>query len=412
MDYAMQKLLCGPMQLRDNPAGTLACLSVRFALEFNTGVSARDVSYEQVERHMRLCIAAPSGLEDMITIAGSEPLLAEAAYHIMRDTRRHAVCHLADHSDLSCIDRGRRGELVAALLIMQTYDAARVISDTRWISVANFMEALLPTPNYETLLQSGPTSWPIGDGIRKYDGTFKAIFKDYGMWFNHVIKIERKEMISIDHLWKFVTRGAMILCATNHDGIDIVLPVYRISQNLGPDSVTAIVIQVKNEPELIDPSLFDVMDHVVKSAIFSTHNVDSISDSDFESVATEIPEPEMVHPKPVIRLVFALASPEPAIIFRERPEVKLHSDGLTTFDIWLAGLSCDTFEQIQDEADLQSYETLLERSLVPHDGFKLKGRPTMGKKVRKAKGSSRRRMAPLALPRDSHHGIHLQRVVN
>jgi len=87
--------------------------------------TVRDVNRVQVERHMRLCIAATTGFEKMITISGSEPLLAEVAYKLMKDTGTNAVCHLAKHPDLHCIDRGRRGELVAVLLIMQAYDAAR-----------------------------------------------------------------------------------------------------------------------------------------------------------------------------------------------------------------------------------------------------------------------------------------------
>jgi hypothetical protein len=92
------------------------------------------------------------------------------------------------------------------------------------------------------------------------------------MWFNHIIKIGKKEMISIDHLWKFVVRGAMILCATNQEGIDIVLPVCRTTQNLGLDSVTARIIQVKNAidyKERLQGHLFDAMDSVVKLAMFS-----------------------------------------------------------------------------------------------------------------------------------------------
>jgi len=71
------------------------------------------------------------------------------------------------------------------------------------------MEALLPPSAYNTIFQSAPTSWPESHGDK---ATFNTIFKNYGMWFNHVIKIENPEMISIDHLWKFVVRGAMILC--------------------------------------------------------------------------------------------------------------------------------------------------------------------------------------------------------
>jgi hypothetical protein len=148
----------------------------------------------------------------------------------------------------------------------------------------------------------------------------------------------------------------MILCATNQEGIDIVLPVCHTTQNLGPDSVTAIIIQVKNakdHKETIHGDLFDAMDRVVKSAIFSTlpepePGVDPDADPAPESsrahqkkkrkVAPKPVEPKLVEPKPVIRIVFALASPEPGIVFKAQPECLLHFDGFTTFDIWLAGL--------------------------------------------------------------------------
>jgi hypothetical protein len=112
--------------------------------------------------------------------------------------------------------------------------------------------------------------------------------------------------------------------------------------------------------------------------------------------------PEPVDPKAVIRMVFALASPEPAVVFRNRPEIKRHLNGFTALDIWLAGLSDETFRQIED-ADLEQYKTLLERSLAPHDAFELKDVPGMAKKSRRA---SRRKMAPLTLPEHAHHCIH------
>jgi hypothetical protein len=43
--------------------------------------------------------------------------------------------------------------------------------------------------------------------------------------------------------------------------------------------------------------------------------------------------PEKVDPMPVIRIVFALASPEPGVKFRKRPEKKHYFDRFTTFDI-------------------------------------------------------------------------------
>jgi len=157
-----------------NWTGSLACLSTRFAPEFNMDGTARDITFAQVERHMRLCIATTAELEKMITIPGSEPLLAEAAYQLVKDAQMNPVQHLVQHLDLN-IYRGRRDELAAALLIMQAYDAARVVSGRRWVSVVNFMEALLPASEYDTLLQSGPTFWHSEHNKKM---TFEAIFKD------------------------------------------------------------------------------------------------------------------------------------------------------------------------------------------------------------------------------------------
>jgi hypothetical protein len=220
MEFAKQKLLDGPIVLsQDDRPGTLACLSVRFALEFDMDGTARDVACAQVERHMRLCVAATTGLETLVTVAGSEPLLAEAAYELMEGTQTNAVRHLVGHSDLHCVDRGRRGELVAALLTMRACDVAREASSfkRRWVSVIAFMKALLPPTEYEILRKSRPTFWRT-EG--EEDQLFEDTFKNYGMWFNHVIKIEDIKMISVDNLWKFVTRGAMILCANNQEGVD------------------------------------------------------------------------------------------------------------------------------------------------------------------------------------------------
>jgi len=202
MDLVKAKLLDGPDTLRDDRPGSLTCLSVRFALEFTMDGTASDIIRTQVERHMRLCLAATAGSDTLVTLAGSEPLLAEAAYELIKKTRSSPVHHLAKHSDLNCVDRGRRGELVAALLIMRACDAARASSGPKWVPVDIFMEELLPRVPYGILEESFPTFHR-----EKEYKTFAATFKGYGIWFNHVIKVENK-MISANHLWKFITRGA------------------------------------------------------------------------------------------------------------------------------------------------------------------------------------------------------------
>ena len=386
MDFAKQKLLNGPTDLAngDRP-GSLACLSVRFALEFNTDRMARDVACAQVERHMRLCLVMTTGFEELITLAGSEPLLAEAAYELLTGTQMNAVCHLAHHSDLNCIDRGRRGELVAALIVMHARDEARraIPGKRRWISAVSFMKALLPPSGYETLRKSRPTFWRARE-----DKPFEETFQDYGMWFNHVIKIEDNQMISVNNLWKFITRGAMILCSTN-EGVDIVLPLCDTKRNLSRDSVTAILIQVRNSQ------------HFEKN--METMLFDAMSPFDLGMFPEDGPS-TTVNPKPVIRLVFALASSEAGVVFREGAVPQSHPDAFTAFDIWLAGLSTATFRHIG--GDLASYHTLLERSMRPHDEFELLDDPLMCQETRKLRGSHRRRTAPLASSRPDHGVIY------
>jgi hypothetical protein len=378
----------------DQP-GSLACLSVRFALEFNADEAARDVACTQVERHMRLCVAGNAGSEKFITSAGSEPLLAEAAYEVMERNGTSAVRHLADHSDLHCIERGRRGELLATTLIMHAYDEARN-KRSRWVSVSAFMKALLPPAEYDTLLKRRPTFWRTKD-----DKPFEETFEDYGMWFNHVIKVEDNKMISADHLWQFVTRGAMVLLSNNQAYVDIVLPVCDTKQTLSRDSMTAILIRVKNAEHFeknIQETLFDMM---------SPFDLGMFPEEGSPTTVT-------VTPKPVIRLVLALASPEAGVVFREQPErTKSRRDtSFTAFDIWLAGLSTATYGKIGDASDLDAYRALLDSSLRPHwhGGFELMEDPHVGDAAKKLRGSRRRRVAPLTLSHPDHKSIYRESV--
>jgi len=377
LQLAKTKLLDNKSSLADAGApGSLACLSVRFALEFSADGRSRDVARRQVERHMRLCLAATPGFEHLITLPGSEPLLAEAASDLLRQQGRNAIRHLANHSDLHCIDRGRQGELVAALIIMQARDAAVAARGGRLMSVGDFMKALLPRSHFEALQASMPTLHREDENLN-----FHEIFSAYRMWFNHVIKVETSETIKAEHLWKFITRGAMVICRDGQDGVDIVLPASRTGVNLSRNSVTAILVQVKNAKKYqhnIDKTLFDKMDPL-ELELF--------------------PNPE--NSRPVIRIVFALAS-EKASVMIARPHQHHRPDEFTSFDIWCAGLSADTFPVISN--DLVPYRELLDRSLQPHDAFELKEIAKLDEEVRVARGDQRRRMAVLTqVGHDANH---------
>jgi hypothetical protein len=344
------------------------------------------VAREHIERHMRLCVAATTGLETLITVAGSEPLLAEAARELLDLTKKRPVRLLADNSDLNCIDRGMRGELVATLLIMRARDVSSVTS--RSVYVTDFIKALLPKDDYEKLQNSRP---PYSQHLND-TRTFEEVFKGYTMWFNHVIRIRNTEMINVRSLWKFITRGAMVMCANNQRGVDIVLPICDPSGKLSPRNVTAILVQVKNDKTFKrEPkkTLFDAMD---------PFEVELFSKGD--------------SPLPVIRMVFALASDEPGVSFAPVPERRHHGGRFTAYDIWCAGLSRDTFNGI--DPDVDSYKKLLTRSLQPHDAYNLSEMKDQYQDdlTINARGSLRRRMEPLADLEDEHNHSHISAQVH
>jgi hypothetical protein len=192
--FAKQKLLNGKDWLEEaDSSGSLACLATRFGLEFNEDEGSHEVAYKQVECHMRICLAATTGFKKMITCSASEPLLAEAAFHLMSNTTASPVKHLANHANLCCVDRGRRGELVAALIVMQARDASLPshLPQRRWVFVTEFMQALLPLQVSEIFLDTLPTRWRKGEGST----TFRQTFDDCRLWFNHIIKVEDSEVI-------------------------------------------------------------------------------------------------------------------------------------------------------------------------------------------------------------------------
>lgn len=391
MLFAKWKLLNGKSTLDcADEAGSFACLSARFTLEFNTSPVSHAVARTQAELHMRLILQADAAFENVVTTTGSEPLLAEAASELFKQSLANPVHHLAYHPDLTSVDRGRPGEMVAALIIMQARDASLAASaiERRWVPVSDFMQALLPPSAFETLLSSLPTFWREGE-LK----TFEETFRDYAMWFNHIITVQRGVLMKTEHLWKFITRGAMIVCPVNYGGVDIVLPVCVTKGNLSRDTVTAILIQVKTSDRFqcsIDNFCFDEMNP--SSLVFS----------------------EGQSPRPIIRMVFALGSHEAGVVIRSLLPCGSESEqddsdeddsdnenddcqgDFTSFDIWCAGLSADSFKDIG--GDLAAYKVLLDRSLRSHisEAIDLMDDPTLNDETKAARVEYRRRMLEMS----------------
>jgi hypothetical protein len=339
LTFAKQKLLYSSFT-KMSSAGILACLSVRFALDFDLSARSRSQEDNQVEEHLRLCLRAISGFGYILTTAVSEPFLAKAAAQLIPSYYHTATPaeDLVTHG-LDCIDYGQQGSLTASLLIMQARDMARGKEwerDREWVYVLEFMTALLPPDEYNTFISTPPAIYLP----HTQKAALETTFNDSKIWFNHVIKVDRDDKIHVSHLWKFVSRGAMIICPLEYHGIDIVLPVCFKGDTLARDNMTAILIQVKNDKRYrkdVSGNLFDHMDPF-DIGLFSNGDV----------------------PLPVIRMVFALGSDECGITFPSQEKCGL-GGRFTSYDVWCAGLSPSTFGCIGK--DLSSYRAVLERSI-------------------------------------------------
>ncbi|PSS08847.1 hypothetical protein PHLCEN_2v3462 [Hermanssonia centrifuga] len=218
----MAKLLDGQCVQELKSSGRLACLAVRLSLEFRDTNPPQE--FLQVEKHMRICLAATAGLNSMRTISPSEPLLAEGAYIAMADWS--AAEALLQHIDDSSVSAGDQGELIAALIVLLARDdvvrsqekSPEMLDDTelrndgmftgRVVTVVQLLRALFT--------KQEQTNWPL---------SLEEAFKGGYVWFNHFIRAEDNDVINQEYLWRLISRGAAVICANNQRGVDIVIPI-------------------------------------------------------------------------------------------------------------------------------------------------------------------------------------------
>ncbi|KAJ2968729.1 hypothetical protein NUW54_g13129 [Trametes sanguinea] len=162
----------------------------------------------------------------------------------------------------------------------------------RIVTVAHFLEALLGEERYKTCAASVPCAYHTP----QYATTpLDTAFRDGFIYFNHFIKAQSYELVNQQYLVLAISRGAAIICADGHVGIDIVVPVLiGTVTDLKKEKVTAIFVRAKNGPQYgtrIQRPLFQSM-NPYRSGLFDR---------------------AVKEPPPVLRMVFALASPEAAV---------------------------------------------------------------------------------------------------
>ena len=287
---------------------------------------------------MHICIKVNDGFETIVSVAPSEPILAEGARLLMSNPKFNLPKSLLRELQVPGLDKGNRGELVTLVLLLLACDKAvtNTKTNTRAVSVHEFFKNLLNSDDYAELLDAMP-SRQKNESV----ATFRETFSKF-------IKIQDFRMVNQKYLWMFIARGAAILCANNEVGIDVVIPFLYYDDKLARWNVSAMLYQSKNDRSFsITPKrrLFDGMNH------FSV----GVFDSDDT-------------PLPVIRMVLALSSAKSGVTIMEPERTRYRrkakkkkgkkSPPYTSYDIWCAGAFAKTFAVI-NEAEEETYKQLL-----------------------------------------------------
>ncbi|KAH9911485.1 uncharacterized protein B0H18DRAFT_358315 [Fomitopsis serialis] len=365
----------------------LACMGVRIPLVFKASVPD-DLEKERllVADHMRLLLYASTGFARVLTTCSSEPLLAEASYMalvsrrwsggeaVALSTKRMPmplapISVLAYHLANSQLSLGERGETVAAVLLLDARDRATTFplaaneplpgtsdavghchQDLRYdgalkrriVTVSQFLKALLAKPCNDVL----PTEC---DKPGNADVPLGAAFKECYIYFNHFVKTTSVDMVNQRRLRAAMTRGAAYICADSQAGIDIIIPVLS-GTVLARAKVSALTVRVKNNTQFaaeVQNHLFEGMDPYV-CGVFD----DDVAD-----------------PPPVLRMVFALASPESSVTVPSQRPPPTGNTGVgryTAYDIWCAGARGSTFAVIREDEE-DAVGRLLETLRAPDD---------------------------------------------
>ncbi|EAU82803.2 hypothetical protein CC1G_11320 [Coprinopsis cinerea okayama7 len=354
LEFARQKLVSTS---ENDELKVLGCIAVRFAVEFRASAldeKQADIERTLVENHMRYCVKADSRLR-MITIAPSEPLLAEAAFEQLcyYEKRAKVLAVVANNINSWGVDKGVMGEFVMSMIWMAARDdlvvrKAHTLDRRPWnpyghsvVTVSDWMKQLLPAMHHSDLDDMLPS---IGEGA-----PFTQAFAECRIWCNHFIQVQSFSILNTRFLCALLSNGIGVLCARGQPGIDMLWIGLR-GDEIREDNLVLILGQAKNDRCF-------------------TANPDRVVLDTMDPINLRICDPN--RSIPVIRMVFALASEKPGVTLlapptRRSPRAK--ASQFTSYDFWFAGAGPSTFGCVTSE-DAVNYGDLLasSRSLDPYD---------------------------------------------
>ena len=251
IEFAMEKILCDRKKARDiyeaertvvieKVTEALAILGPRLYLEIS---SLSQQASELVSSHMRILRHVDGTRESLVTTSPSEPVLAEAASHIMNcsgilvQVLDHLVSSIRNHI---VVNAGDQGELVGRILCLLAIDKAIQSKPKLWnmysqtVTVQEFFNALVGPESCKKL---SPIFTKQANSITLRNSKIR---------FNHFAYAEftptRLDLI------EFFFRGAAIFCKRNQKGVDIIIPVAMVQDDEIPiteKNITFIGIQVR-----------------------------------------------------------------------------------------------------------------------------------------------------------------------
>ena len=332
----------------------LACLAQRVPIEFLSALYLSQISdkeKEQVNSHMRVVLKI-GGLEAMVTMSPSEPVLSEAAYYIMSTSRNFNPAQaLQKILDGFLVNKGELGELITVLLFTIARDkavgpAARSSGSPstgqRWCSITGLMGSLFRTPDIASNSHvdvNASHGWSFTrKRAKRLNRSLADQFKNSKVYFTHFIKVHQHAIVQVDYLMRLMARGAAILCGNNQRSMDGIIPFLFDGDEIRPGNIGVILFQVKNDRTYNKPI------------------VQRVHDMDPRGFGVISPSADI----PVIRLFFSLAANTPALELVHHTTSSRVANSYHSYDFWVSGLSPKILVPVMDGET--AWESILQAS--------------------------------------------------
>ena len=226
--------------------GQLAALGIRLLLEFEPVRESADQEAKLGEGHMRIAYSVPKHRRYLCGGASSKPVLAEAAARIMNRVPA-LLTTITDYLKHGLISKGKRGELVAWLLLILAHDKCVKFDDkkadeaqySKPVPLLDFLTALVGPNHMKVILKSQPEN--VHDGV-----TFEEAFKDAKVNFTHFVKGGDASIITDKAACMALSRLMAYQCANGQWIIDLYIPVLLWDEPLSRYVASGIFIQIKN----------------------------------------------------------------------------------------------------------------------------------------------------------------------